>query len=309
MTRSNFQLIYFPLGNSEVPQTDTNKEKSRLTRGFIWGNQSCSYDSLLTSLLFMYSNDNELGRNLLKSTIPGLAAAFDDLLNENTDPGLIKNNLLNEFFFGPGSMLKPGVHQSIDKIYTHIMGFCKIQIQNDVNDQYFQLNYDLHKTCNNQECVHKNDEKIISAIKNDILFFDPMKCTDSINSKIDEFLHSKVRHYRCEECGEYLQELYVTTSVPHILTIHLTPLDFSYPIDEEVEVGGQIYELKSVIYFSDAHFICRFNHDKCVYEYDGYARKGLIHEIKEVNPFRFMIKDTSNNHRRAYTIFYRKKQN
>ena len=155
------------------------------------------------------------------------------------------------------------------------MGFCTLQVQ---DDQYFQTQYDLKKTCTNPECINENDVKVISAMKNYILFFENMECTDSINSKIDEVLHSKVRNYRCEECAVHLKEEYVITSTPHILTVHLSQHVFDYPIDEEVEVGGQQYELKSVIYFGEAHFICRFNHNKSVYEYDGNARNGLIHK-------------------------------
>jgi hypothetical protein len=263
----------------------------------------------LTSLLFIYSTDNESNKKLLGSTIPGLSISFDDLLLEEKDAGLIKKKILNDYFFAPGSKLTPGVYESIDKIFIHLLGFCAVQIQDDINEQYFQLNYNIHRKCINQECLKKDEEKIISAMKDYILFFDAMQCTDSISSKVNEVIHSRVRHYRCEECEARLDELYVVTSTPHILTVHLTSLNFSHPIDEEIEVGGQKYELKSVIYFGGAHFICRFNHEKSVYEYDGYARKGLIHKINVVNPFKFNIKDTNNYERRAMTILYRKEQN
>ena len=87
----------------------------------------------------------------------------------------------------------------------------------------------------------------------------------------------------------------------HVLTCQLTQKELAYDIDREIIVFGQCYELSSVIYLGDLHFVTRSMINGVVKEYDG-KRSDLYYVLpNDVIQFPYRVIDFSMKERRAQT--------
>ena len=68
---------------SDVPEKNIEYDNNTM-RGFKWGDNSCAYDCMLTTLWIAYTTDNEEQKEILKSILPDLETCFEGM-NISTD--------------------------------------------------------------------------------------------------------------------------------------------------------------------------------------------------------------------------------
>ena len=126
--------------------------------------------------------------------------------------------------------------------------------------------------------------------------------TVSINHMAVEEIKTCRRNIRrCSACRLSLSEEIKIVRFPHVLTCQLTQKELAYDIDREIIVFGQCYELSSVIYLGDSHFVTRSMINGVVNEYDG-KRSDLYYVLpNDVIQFPYRVIDFSMKERRAQT--------
>ena len=68
---------------SDVPEITIDYDNNTM-RGFKWGDNSCAYDCVLTTLWIAYTTDNEEQKEMLKSILPDLETCLGGI-NISTD--------------------------------------------------------------------------------------------------------------------------------------------------------------------------------------------------------------------------------
>ena len=215
---------------------------------------------------------------------------------------------MKSYFYNSPTGLVKNVFQSIGTVIVHLYPKDPFYRKKKIENEYFRLVYNVRTICKSDECKKCGIQKAVEVDFTEGLNFNlELDHTVNINHMaVEEIMTCRRNIRRCSSCRLPLSEEIQIVRFPHVLTCQLTHRELAYDIDREIIVFGQCYELSSVIYLGDSHFVTRSMINGIVKEYDG-KRSDLCYVLpNDIMQFPYRIIDFSMNERKAQTLLYRK---
>ena len=215
---------------------------------------------------------------------------------------------MKKYFYNNRTGLISSAFQAIGTVILHLYPNDAFYKKNRIENEYFRLVYNVSTICKSDCCKKCGIQKKVEVDFTEGLNFNlALDHTISINHMVVEEIMTCRRNIRnCSSCKLPLNEEIQILRFPRVLTCQLTQKELTYDIDREIMVFDQRYELSSVIYYGDSHFVTRSMINGVVKEYDGKRSEIYYVLPDEARPFQYRIIDFSMKERKAQTILYKK---
>lgn len=304
---------------TEIRTTSGILQQPLKTYGLKWANNSCSPDTVLTTLFHVSLTLREAERDIVYSALrvgPLFAAMVGGGAN-NTMRSL-RDALMALVYDQQGATLyriNRGLYCGVRSVWSHIMNLESSQL-----DTAFRINVIEQVSCpnapsrcrrrNSVRAAHSNDSDYppysYTTYRNETT--DTNEHFTSVQQSLQENLRVSRGRKRPETCTRnecpdrpILKKERFFNSFPLIFYIEVPGTgryDYTYPVDRNLklhDINSRIhsYDLVAVIYYSThptQHFISRFlGCDNNIYEYDGMKRDGecllLHHDVTDTHCF------------------------
>ena len=267
--------------------------------GLKWHNNSCSFDTILTVLLYIFhilSKDEK--RKFVSSwgLFGEIFLGINVLSTDSVADG--KSRMLPFFWRNP--TFQPGTFYSLETVYEHITNLI------DGDDDIVRIKYDVTKICNEVGCPgiistrHLNTSRQLS-------YFESFRANDDLPD--DHSVEALMSNYwdrrldKCRTCSQPLTIFRTFDGHPSLLTVRIARMMCS--IDKEILYEGVIYSIFAVGYRGGMHFIALIKLQNEIFEYDGMVQDGLLRHVgNNVELFTNIIHQTTSTEMKAMIIWY-----
>ena len=277
---------------------------------FVWKNNSCSYDSILSPLWYIYKNRSSPEERLSFNSVSVLGDVFPRIAGGTIDVAEAKA-LLSEDVFSINSRFEHGTFLNIFDVISHILRHSRVEDLTSTSDDLCVTKVVRKKICVNPICENFEKE-IVSEEGIDVQHYRPAyDHTKGVQSVVDQFWDDESedhgRSHSCFECKMRARWERDIASTPFILFLAFTkPL--SSNLDLTLTFGGHDYDLVAIIYYGHSHYVVRMiSSEGMVLEYDGMKRMGRLAEVNSDSPLSSSIVDLTGNSREAISAWYKKR--
>lgn len=277
---------------------------------FVWKDNSCSYDSILSPLWYIYNKRSSPEERLSFNSVSVLGDVFPRMAGGTIDVAEAKV-LLSEDVFCINSEFKYGDLLNIFDVTTHILQHSRLEDLTSISDDLCVTKVVRKKICLTPICTNFKKE-VINGEGIDVQNFrSAYDHTKGVQNLMDQFWNDESddhgRSQQCFECGIKARWERQIISTPFILFLAFTkPL--SSNLDLTLTFGGHDYDLVAIIYYGGIHYVVRvISSEGMVLEYDGMKRKGRLAEVKSDSPLSSSIVDLTGNRREAISAWYKKR--
>jgi hypothetical protein len=282
------------------------QEETDLDTLFVWLENSCSYDTLLSPLYYVYKR--KLNKSERASFPEAIKSLFDMAIQAETTMAATKVQLMAAFFY-EGSEFIVDTIQTLENVVDHWLQWTHVNMSNETTDMCY-MRYNLTITCKNVEC--DRGEEVVEDFSHSMHLTastDPAACVQYLMDRLWAPLESQqVRSYFCLKCESRMECKKKITGRPLIIFIAFSAVPH-FEIDLVVIWGGDTYDLVVVTYYGNSHYIARvISEDGLVLEYDGMKRLGKLAAVLGPKVFNGVIIDLSNKRREVNGAWYKKRR-
>lgn len=299
------------LNEQRLVRQDIHVKKSEeLDLLFKWAENSCSYDTVLSPLWFIYKRRASATGRLSFNSVSVLGDVFSRLVVGTINIAEAKNQLSQDLFY-PGSPFMPGVYLNIEDVTAHILVHSRIEDLSSVSDDLCRIKFEHKLTCVNTTCELFDIPQVTADSNSTQHFRATYDHTISMKFLVEQLWRTLAddhgRSFGCQICGVRARWERKITDTPLLLFMSFSsPLHFD--VDLHLVFGGHDYDLVVVIYFGGMHYVARMiGSDGKVLEYDGMKRYGRLAEVLSDSPFSPVIIDLSGTQRQVIGTWYKKR--
>ena len=272
-----------------------------LRYGLKWANLSCSFDTVCTILLCLYSTFSLEQRRHLQTSwgrFGDILASVD--MRSKASVADAKRKMMEIFIRNPlDPIFVPGVMYSIETVYQFILA--KHFLKTDNEEDFMRVKYEITKECPlgchqySQE-YKKRELDLFSSVK---VRIDPDDT--SVKVLIKNFWAR--RNHTCTVCNSVMTPMRKFARPLAILAISVNGMETK--IDQILHDQGATYSVFAVAYRGESHFNALIRLDDIVYEYDGMVKDGLFRQVgSDEYVFNNVYRDTLERDMKAQIVWY-----
>ena len=256
--------------------------------GFSYNNNSCSWDSIMSSLLYVFcflfdKNDREI----MKNTTPKLHELLESIRTKEKTAHEVKcswQTLLCEKY-------PLGSFRDTLTVINHVV---EQYSDNDEHSTFLQSLFKVgYQRTSNCECSSKTTSfKTMSNIQ--VMLENPTKISES-HPLFFHFIKSTNIKRKCQSCNQVQNR--VVSDYPLVLFVKVAPTQDLRNLVSTLNLdsfkqqtsliptilndNGVSYSLCCAVYAGDGHFVARVVNKGIEYEYDGLIDNGIYREVTE----------------------------
>ena len=271
--------------------------------GCKWGMCSCSFDTVITIMLYLFLNFSQTERVKFTANLREFGDAFERVnISSPTSLREMKDVLMPIFLVTLKSTFTLGYYYAVEKVYQEMAFMMRSNQENDD----FRIHYLIKKHCGNEACSTYNVVKNQKHERTLDLFESPAGAADmpqdrDINELLGEYWTRRTE--TCKECSNNLiMNRIFNEASPKVLVVSIGAMDTV--VNFTIVHIGQRYKVAAVAYIGDSHFIARLMFRGVAYEYDGNAVDGRLRELLVAAPFETIVTDLSGRRMKAAMIWY-----
>jgi hypothetical protein len=278
------------------------EEIAQLLRyGLKWANLSCSFDTVCTILICLYS----VFSTEQKSHLQTAWGTFGDILahtdmRSKASVADTKRKMMEIFIRNPlDPVFVTGVMYSIETVYQVILAphFLKTKDEGD----FMRIKYEITKECPLGCHQYSQEYK-----KRELDLFSSVKLRTDLDDASVKVLIKNFwarRNHTCTLCNSLMTPIRNFIRAPAILAVSVNGMVTK--IDQILNYEGAAYSVFSVAYRGEGHFIALIKLDDIVYEYDGMVNDGLLRQVaSDEYVFNNVYRDTSRRIMKAQIVWY-----
>jgi hypothetical protein len=271
--------------------------------GLDWKDCSCSFDTVVTVLIYIYFSLILHQREDFVQGLPFFGTIFRDINISSMESVADAKLLLMPFFMG-GPEPKYAIKKTyaVEQVYHDIMG------QHEGTSDLMRIHYSISKECVNSQCENLG---IKVRGENRLLpFFESCTVGDTqggmdydIKELMENYWKRKI-HY-CKKCKKLLESNRTFNNQnPLFLTVSVNLMDTL--LDSVISFRESDYEIFAVGYTNEVHYIARIKTHDGIYEYDGMVMHGRLQLVTRRYPFAEKIITMSGSRYKAQIVWYQK---
>ena len=177
--------------------------------------------------------------------------------------------------------LKLGPYEPIDTVVINLYPKMEKDMDYIREEEYFLMVDEINRKCETTNCKLSGLTHTSTNIRPHGLYLNNVPST-SISHWIMK-LFTRGHNTHCGQCDLIMKAEHDIVALPHVLTLHLPQVEFTYDVDNEMVLNNEKYELCSVIYFGHGHFITRSMVNGVAKEYDGMKNEGKLRILNEAS--------------------------
>jgi hypothetical protein len=271
--------------------------------GCKWGKCSCSFDTVITIMLYLFLNFSQTEREKFTANLREFGVAFERVnILSPTSLREMKDVLMPIFLVTFKSTFTLGYFYAVERVYQELAFMMTAEQENDD----FRIHYLIKKHCGNEACSTYNVVKNLKHERTLDLFESPAGAADmpqdrDINELLGEYWTRRTES--CKECSNNLiMNRVFGEASPKVLVVSIGTMDTV--VNFTIAHMGHRYKVAAVAYIGESHFIARLMFRGLAYEYDGNAVDGRLRKLLVAAPFETIITDLSGRRMKAATIWY-----
>jgi hypothetical protein len=241
------------------------KQFSNFPFGFIWKNNSCAFDTVITTLVHLFAKLSTRQQAVLLTDLTEFVTLSCLSAIGNNNDGFLWNDVK-----GP---LRQRVHNVTS--FATMSSIWKRLFPEDISKNSCVIRTSRKPHCSSSKCMVGVKlwvlEPCYEVFCCDVYYYQSIAHWFSFKADV-----TNTKKY-CKNCGLRDYQSKFIPELPIILYLNFADAHIIFSrlkeIDRELVIDGQIYDLHGVGYHSFGHFRSRFIHnDGNVYEYEGMAK-------------------------------------